>query len=466
MKKIVLLMLFIFTISIYGFTGFDEVRSFKNGAAAVALNGKWGFVDNSGKKIIETKYDSVLDFSEGYSAVLTASGKWKYIDKSGKDLTLPIYDYALGFKNGVARVSRDGKYCFIGIDGKEKGRMYTVVFEYQDDISVVNNGGIIDENGGVSGGKFAYMDKSGKIISKWYDDTFDFYEGMGMVRSGDKYGFLDKSCKEVVELKYEKAWNFSNGMAGVMLNGKFGYVDKTGKLVIPAKYDQVYNFNNEVAVVVNNAEIDEVTGEIFAGEYFLIDKKGNQLSKVYDTIYESSDGVLVFKKEDKYGVIDLTGKEIIPASYYYLGDCFDNRISIKEYVNDLPMFGYIDKNGKVIIPVKYEEAYIFKNGVAVVREAGKYGLIDKNGKTLIAVKYDTMYYTDENKENVVGVEGLIYDEEGEVISNGISTMFDLSGKKLVDSKYEKVLGFSEERAAVMKGGKWWFVDKNGKELAE
>ena len=66
----------------------------------------------------------------------------------------------------------------------------------------------------------------------------------------------------------------------------------------------------------------------------------------------------------------------------------------------------------------------------------------------------------------MGVEGLIYDEEGEVISNGISTMFDLSGKKLVDSKYEKVLGFSEERAAVMKGGKWWFVDKKGKELAE
>ena len=38
-------------------------------------------------------------------------------------------------------------------------------------------------------------------------------------------------------------------MSGVMLNGKWGYIDKSGKEVIKLKYDYVFNFKDGAAVV-------------------------------------------------------------------------------------------------------------------------------------------------------------------------------------------------------------------------
>ena len=45
------------------------------------------------------------------------------------------------------------------------------------------------------------------------------------------------SYKEVVSCRYDDAFDFSEGLATVELNGKYGYIDKTGKEVIAIKYD-------------------------------------------------------------------------------------------------------------------------------------------------------------------------------------------------------------------------------------
>ncbi|MEI9810748.1 MAG: WG repeat-containing protein [Bacteroidota bacterium] len=45
-------------------------------------------------------------------------------------------------------------------------------------------------------------------------------------------------------------------------------------------------------------------------------------------------------------------------------------------------YGYIDKTGKVIIPIQYSSAFAFKNGRARVGLKGKSILLDKQGKTI------------------------------------------------------------------------------------
>jgi hypothetical protein len=39
-----------------------------------------------------------------------------------------------------------------------------------------------------------------------------------------KWGFIDKTGKEIVTPKYDKAWNFQEGLAWVELNGKDFYI--------------------------------------------------------------------------------------------------------------------------------------------------------------------------------------------------------------------------------------------------
>ena len=49
--------------------------------------------------------------------------------------------------------------------------------------------------------------------------------------------------------KYDCVCDFEEGLAAVCLNGKWGFIDKTGKEVIPLKYDFAYGFFGGLAQV-------------------------------------------------------------------------------------------------------------------------------------------------------------------------------------------------------------------------
>jgi len=52
------------------------------------------------------------------------------------------------------------------------------------------------------------------------------------VEKNGKWGFIDKTGKEVIPCTYDYAESFSDGLAKVTINGKANFIDKTGKVVI------------------------------------------------------------------------------------------------------------------------------------------------------------------------------------------------------------------------------------------
>lgn len=64
---------------------------------------------------------------------------------------------------------------------------------------------------------------------KKYDFIGDFVEGLAVVKLNDRYGFVDKTGKEVISPKYDSVGYFSEGLVTVLLKGNLGFVDKTGK---------------------------------------------------------------------------------------------------------------------------------------------------------------------------------------------------------------------------------------------
>ena len=55
-------------------------------------NGKWGFVDNNGQKVVDYTYDKITEFNEYGFAAVKKDGKWGSINEQGQVVQEPIYE--------------------------------------------------------------------------------------------------------------------------------------------------------------------------------------------------------------------------------------------------------------------------------------------------------------------------------------------------------------------------------------
>lgn len=108
---------------------FFDAGDFSEGLARITndgcVDGMSGYIDKTGKTKIEQKYYGAEDFSEGLAAVENKDNKWGYIDPNGKMVIKPQFDQAGCFSNGLALVMIGEKYAYIDKKG-------TIVFEFSD----------------------------------------------------------------------------------------------------------------------------------------------------------------------------------------------------------------------------------------------------------------------------------------------------------------------------------------------
>ncbi len=67
-------------------------------------------------------------------------------------------------------------------------------------------------------------------------------------KSGNRYGYIDKTGHFVINPQFDFAWIFSEGLAAVLIGdeetGKWGYIDKTGHFVINPQFNfGAFNFS-------------------------------------------------------------------------------------------------------------------------------------------------------------------------------------------------------------------------------
>lgn len=110
---------------------FLKADPFHGGAAPVAKNGKWGFINPKGDLILPYEYENYKKiktlmgdgddryFGDDGWAILGKNDKWDFVDKSGKALTDFRYSDVGLFDEGMAKVKKGEKYGFINESGEE-----------------------------------------------------------------------------------------------------------------------------------------------------------------------------------------------------------------------------------------------------------------------------------------------------------------------------------------------------------
>lgn len=257
-------------------------------------------------------------------------------------------------------------------------------------------------------------------------------------------------------------------------NDLWGYINEDGEEVIDCQFDWAGDFDEEGVAQV---------GQIFA-------------------VYEDYTEYL-------YGIINTDGELILNYTYTEIGDFAENGLAyvgknsgLDEEGNDVCRYGFINREGKEVIPCRYRDCEEFSNGYAAVEDtAGDWGYLDKNGNEVIECQYQYAEDFSEKGLAVVGTrrqETLCINTEGETIlsSEGpeyfVSTydngmilameenddwfwsqyyLVDENGEKVFDNVFGYVDEFVNGYAAVQEwteegDGKWSYINENGELLTQ
>ena len=95
---------------------FDGAWDFHEGLASVKLGDKYGYIDTTGRYVINPQFDDAWSFHEGLARV-ELGDKCGYIDTTGRYVINPQFDDAEDFNKGLARVWLDGKMKVINKKG-------------------------------------------------------------------------------------------------------------------------------------------------------------------------------------------------------------------------------------------------------------------------------------------------------------------------------------------------------------
>lgn len=95
---------------------FEDAMIFSEGLAPVKREGKWGFIDRTGKMVIEPIYDAAFPARGGYAVIRTGKKRGFLKNDMGRGLVTfiePQYEDANRFSEGLAAVKIDGKWGYI-----------------------------------------------------------------------------------------------------------------------------------------------------------------------------------------------------------------------------------------------------------------------------------------------------------------------------------------------------------------
>lgn len=238
------------------YSDLDEFGEISVSPSAVAANDLWGFIDKKGNWVVEPRFHLAENCGSGFAAVEMDDGNWRFINRDGDLVDGTGYERVQCFVDGPPAVTFEGDHEWTYLNVK-RSRLLPVRQHipegFDEGLTPMNAGSI-----------WGYVDESGAfIIAPKFDEARGFSEGFAAVRLGDKWGYVDKSGAIAIPPQFEWAYGFAEGLAGVKLEGKCGFINRDGKFVVAPTFQDVRFFNEDLAAVEKNSK------------WGYIDKQGN-----------------------------------------------------------------------------------------------------------------------------------------------------------------------------------------------
>ena len=303
----------------------SRIQSAGFGLSRVTIQKKLALADAEGQLFTEPEFNRIQGFKEE-RARAQKNNLWGAFDTKGKVVIPFHYEGLTGFNHGFSVAKKDGKVGLLAKDGSE------TLFGQYDKINIQSENRALV----VKEGKKGCIDLVGnEIIPPVYVDITNCSMELIPAKKDTAYGYITQENKVYIDFQYQKAYPFigDNPVAIAQQNDSLGLINKKGEFVLAPQY---YRITWDRATPLFHVQ------------------KTRRSTKHY------------FNKQAK----ELPLKE------------YGNGVQLRHYKEGLMVFqtkkmhGYIDENGKVIVPPIFKSASGFSDGLAIVQtEDGVFGVL-------------------------------------------------------------------------------------------
>lgn len=260
-----------------------------------------------------------------------------------------------------------------------------------------------------------------------------------------KWGYIDAKGNMVLPARYESAGFFSDGLAKIsVINERneylYGFINEAGKEIIPPKFVAVSDFIGGVARIK------------IKDKYALLLPDGTISTKAdFDYIYPATNNVSIFQKNSKYGYIDNSGKIISEAIFDRAFNFFDGMALVGRKDRSKFYYGFMNTNGQIIVPLEYQGARSFSDGIGALFNGKNWYYIDKQGKSIFERSFNAI--------------GSFYEGVARVQINNEWGYINKAGELIIPPIYKIADDFHKGFAIVGDGAYYGYINKENQQIS-
>jgi len=462
-------------------TGLSELFWAGEGMLGIYKTGKIGLIKTDGTELFPPVYNSLDQLGPDSIGLFSLSTEEKkgIVKLDGTVIAPEIYDeIEYDEKCGLIRIRKDKKCGLLNLLGE-------ILIPLQYDKLWLSSHGVLwaqkDDNLIILNTNVAYL------TPPRYQGMVYFTENLNWVQNGEGWILIDRNGKVVTQNSYVEPSELKNGFAHALRGGKRGILNSKGVEVVKPLYEYIDEFRHGHAWVTRSIGqgntkigiIDTTGKEIVPPQYDL---------SIGRLAFVSEDIMVVFKN-NKSGLLHLSGKELIEPKYEEIRSIEDSKTTIR--VKKDNKWGIADTNGMELIPPQFDGISGFReDGTIWVERNKKEGFIDSTGKEIIKIEYDyvdiisdgwilTLKDRKEGHFKFIRPSGAamrndVFYEDAKSFSKGFAAvkkgekwrLIDTAGMDIRTLEYNEIANFSEGMACVEKDGKWGFINSNWVEIIE
>lgn len=217
----------------------------------------------------------------------------------------------------------------------------------------------------------------------------------------NKYGLLTTKMDIVLPFIFTEMHCFCKSKIVVFkLDDNWGVANIQGKIIQQNRFKEltpIYHKDNDKNIK-NEVEYIKYYHTTIGIQHGLLDEFGNTILPPYYKVLAIGQNVITFLQGKIWGIYDIKKRTFnYYPKYSFLSCECENMITAciggkentgkKTLIPQYAMWGFIDKNGNVLIDFKYDFVSKFKKGFSKIKLNGKFGIINKEGKIVVPCKY-------------------------------------------------------------------------------